>query len=60
MVFDDVNTSPEQEFELITDLYGIHEYPVRYTCYFIYLYKSYKMLITIITNKMLIRNIKTT
>lgn len=60
MVFDDVNTSPEQEFELISDLYGIHEYPVRYTCYFIYIYKIYKMLITIITNKMLIRNIKTT
>ncbi|GAB1868788.1 UPF0424 protein C1orf128-like protein [Camponotus japonicus] len=29
MVFDDVNISPEQEFELITDLYGVHEYPVR-------------------------------
>lgn len=33
MVFDDVNISPEQEFELITDLYGIHEYPVRYMCF---------------------------
>ncbi|XP_072742578.1 PITH domain-containing protein CG6153 [Anoplolepis gracilipes] len=29
MIFDHVNTSPEQEFELITDLHGIHEYPVR-------------------------------
>lgn len=29
MVFDDIGISPEQEFELITDLYGIHEYPIR-------------------------------
>ncbi|XP_029156839.1 PITH domain-containing protein CG6153 [Nylanderia fulva] len=29
MTFEDVNISPEQEFELITDLYGVHEYPVR-------------------------------
>lgn len=45
MVFDDVNTSPEQEFELITDLYGIHEYPVRYThAHFIYIYRFIKFL----------------
>lgn len=25
----DAGTSSEQEFELITDLYGIHEYPIR-------------------------------
>lgn len=29
MTFEDVNIRPEQEFELITDLYGVHEYPVR-------------------------------
>lgn len=29
MTFEDVNIPPEQEFELITDLYGVHEYPVR-------------------------------
>ncbi|EGI64509.1 PREDICTED: PITH domain-containing protein CG6153 [Acromyrmex echinatior] len=29
MLFDHLANSPEQEFELITDAYGIHEYPVR-------------------------------
>ncbi|XP_011873277.1 PREDICTED: PITH domain-containing protein CG6153 isoform X1 [Vollenhovia emeryi] len=29
MLFDHVGTSPEQEFDLITDSYGIHEYPIR-------------------------------
>lgn len=29
MLFDHINTTPEQEFELITDTYGIHEYPIR-------------------------------
>jgi len=59
MVFDDVNTSPEQEFELITDLYGVHEYPVRYICaHFIYICKIYKIFVTIITDKMLIQDIK--
>lgn len=52
MVFDDVNTSPEQEFELITDLYGVHEYPVRYMCAH-FTYKIYKIFRTVITDKML-------
>ncbi|XP_012220147.1 PITH domain-containing protein CG6153 [Linepithema humile] len=29
MIFDNVNTTPEQEFELINDIYGSHEYAVR-------------------------------
>lgn len=29
MLFDHVNNTPDQEFELITDSYGIHEYPIR-------------------------------
>lgn len=53
MVFDDVNTSPEQEFELITDLYGVHEYPVRYMCAN-FIYKIYKIFRSVITDKMLI------
>lgn len=30
MTFDDVITTPEQEFELINDVYGSHEYSVKY------------------------------
>lgn len=44
MTFEDVNIRPEQEFELITDLYGVHEYPVRYKCsnfIYILIYKMY-------------------
>lgn len=29
MLFDHLGNSPEQEFELITDAYGVHEYPIR-------------------------------
>jgi len=29
MLFDHLDNSPEQEFELIADAYGVHEYPVR-------------------------------
>ncbi|KYN04211.1 PREDICTED: PITH domain-containing protein CG6153 [Cyphomyrmex costatus] len=29
MLFDHLNTCPDQEFELITDAYGVHEYPIR-------------------------------
>lgn len=30
MIFDDVRIEPDQEFELIGDLQGTHEYPIRY------------------------------